>query len=128
MTINPELTTLKTYAVVVNGSVVGETIDGVEIDFSFRHEIAFLGQTLTGTPTITVLDDDGNVSAAFTVSGATLDATSTKVLFNLTNVVAAPPSTYSALIQVSLSGGSGLVESLTVEVEVPPGGMMTRCR
>jgi hypothetical protein len=130
----PETSALKTQMSPVTAPVVRREVLNVAIDFSCRREIRQFGQTLTGTPTVDVLDGSGNPSTDFTIANIQIDSTKTQVLFTMTNVGAVPLNTYLFVISCGItaappfSSTENLVEGLTVEVEVPAGGLSVGCK
>lgn len=95
---------------------VGEQNILTEIDFSARHEIADGGQTITGTPVLSVLENNA-VSTNLTVASIVLDSTSKIVQFKVTVGAAANVGDkYEIKCTITLSGGAVIVECLGVDI------------
>lgn len=94
----------------------GESLVLVELDFSERHELV-AGETITGTPTVAVLDGDGDSSSNLTVTSIALNAGSDAVLFRVTvGIDAEEDDTYELKCTVVLSGGATIVECQDVSI------------
>lgn len=89
-----------------------------EIDFGAkRHELLTGGETITGTPAITILVCDA-VSTDLVAGGIVVDSTNKKVQFTLTAAAAATVGkTYQVVCTVALTGGATIFETLDIKVE-----------